>query len=171
MDRKKVGYLVITLVAVAGIVVILQNSGIFPVPRIVIEGNSGFGAFGFRGEGTAENPYIIEYRMIVNILDDGHNCIYIRDTTAYFIIRDCTLSTGRFAQGIFLNNVENAVIEDCEISNAQNGILVQSSNNVEIQSNTIRNCNIGLWIVFSTNYEVSGNSYFECITNELISDS
>ncbi|NHJ13038.1 MAG: hypothetical protein EAX95_05140 [Candidatus Thorarchaeota archaeon] len=171
MDRKLLGAVVIIIVGLAGIVVLLQFDTLFPPPRISIDSNSDFEDLGFEGDGTVENPYIIENRIITVKPADVLNCIEIRDTTAHFIIRDCTLSTGLSATGIYLHNVQNALIEDCRISNALYGIVVDSSNNVEVRSNRIMYCTTGLWIVLSTNYDYSDNTYISCSTHEKIDDS
>ena len=61
-----------------------------PRPPIYINGNENFteenGVVG--GNGTKENPYIIEGWEINASITDG---IRIENTTAYFVIRNCYL--------------------------------------------------------------------------------
>lgn len=65
------------------------------------------------GSGTWNDPYIIE-----NVTIDGQlvgSCITIQNSSAFFIIRNCTLtySGGNFLDaGLYLNNVSNSIISN-----------------------------------------------------------
>jgi len=93
------------------------------------------------GSGTIEDPYIIE-----NIIIDGQNsgsCITIRNSRAYFIIRNCTLyNTGgrrfNWAAGIRLINTRNGnVLENNSSFNNGDGILEICGNNNNFSKNTV----------------------------------
>ena len=92
------------------------------------------------GGGTETNPYIIE-NYYINGSGYGY-CIYIGNTTDYFVVRNCSLHDASangniyyWNSGIDLYNVKNAHIENNTVSsNGDNGIYLSSSNN-----NTIRN--------------------------------
>ncbi|MFX0037170.1 MAG: right-handed parallel beta-helix repeat-containing protein [Candidatus Hermodarchaeota archaeon] len=94
------------------------------------------------GNGTLENPYIIE-----NITIDGQglgNCIEIRDSNDYFIIRNCTLSNSGpdldENGGIKLMFVNNGkLIKNNCSNNKGNGILLKSGKNNNISGNIINN--------------------------------
>ena len=95
-----------------------------------------------RGNGTWNNPYIIE-----NVTIDGQgsgSCIEIRNSNEYFIIRNCTLyRSGSDLDedgGIKLLYVNNGKVIDnnCSYNNA-NGIFLQWSNNNSISGNIINN--------------------------------
>jgi len=115
---------------------------------IRINGNNEFtsenGVIG--GSGTPDDPYIIEGWKI-NGTGYG-NCIYIGNTTAYFIIRNCYLHNASGNSGIYhknsnvyLYNVDNGRIDNCTIENAEYcGIYARYGNpqNNIIANNTIR---------------------------------
>ena len=56
-------------------------------PAITINSDDDFVTYGFAGNGSAVNPYIIEQYTIVNQTAG----IKVNSTTAHFIIRNCTL--------------------------------------------------------------------------------
>lgn len=94
------------------------------------------------GNGTLGNPYKIE-----NIIIDGQgsgSCIYIRNSTKYFIIRNCTLyNSGSDLDedgGIKLELVENGKLIDnnCSYNNA-NGIFLINSDNNNLSGNIVNN--------------------------------
>ena len=85
---------------------------------IVINNNTGFEILGFPGNGTQSSPYLIENQRIQSV--DGSSGlfgIYISDTDAYFIIRNCTV-VAFYGSGyaIRLYNVSNALIEHCNVT-------------------------------------------------------
>lgn len=94
------------------------------------------------GSGTLEDPYILE-----NIIIDGQSsgsCITIKNSRAYFIIRNCTLynSGGRsffnLAAGIKLVNTKNGWLlnNTCSYNNGD-GILEICGNNNNYSKNTV----------------------------------
>lgn len=89
------------------------------------------------GNGSKENPYVIEgYDIIVG---SSHG-ISIKNTRAYFIIRNCKIHDGEIksSYGIFFCHVTNGKITNCNIyDNRCDGIVMVHSHN-----NTITNCNI-----------------------------
>lgn len=111
---------------------------------IVITSDSDFETQGWPGNGTPGNPYVIENLWIMRVVEDGH-CIEIRGTTAFFIVRDCyittTVSDGR---GIGLWNVKNGVIKNNTVVGHYFGIWSQSGELVVIDSNTVHQCNFGI---------------------------
>jgi len=90
------------------------------------------------GAGTIGDPYIIE-----NVTIDAQNsgsCISVQNSVDYFIIRNCTLIDGGTAglnSGIFLNNVQNGVIENNTCYDSRCGIVVQASSNVVVKDNIV----------------------------------
>ncbi len=108
-------------------------------PPIYIEGNDNFtsenGVTG--GNGTEEDPYIIEDWIIV---DDGSASmgIFINNTDAFFVIINCTISdfSDKYDDGIRFNNVENGRIEDTQVYRNDNGIEVEQSTNIDITNCT-----------------------------------
>lgn len=111
-----VALIILLLIFVVGSIFILNepNQSEHPPPGIVIQSNSGFSSHGWTGNGTSENPYIIEG---LDMVTSGPS-ISISDTDGYFIIRNCTLesTTGAPPRAIVLDTVKNGVIENCTLT-------------------------------------------------------
>jgi parallel beta-helix repeat protein len=133
---------------------------------ITILSDDDFVSLGFPGNGTAENPYLID-NLTIELNNMNATCIHIRGTKAAFIVRNCRLSGCGW--GINLNNVSNAVIEnnsiqDCNYalfltdvndstlanntcSAIEEGIRISEwCNNINIFNNLVRNCTIGIYL-------------------------
>ncbi len=113
------------------------------------------------GSGTWKDPYIIE-----DITINGNNstdCILVRDSSVYFIIRDCTLfnaSAGAYQAGIKLENVNNSQIIDnnCSFNNRE-GIHLESSFNNTVSGNIANNNpHSGIFLIESENNTLSENT-------------
>ncbi len=95
------------------------------------------------GDGTESNPWIIEGW---DIDGTGHGyCIYIGNTTEYFIVRNCYLHEASgilewpyyYDTGLIFYNVQNAVAENNNASsNNRFGIRLTESSNVILVNNT-----------------------------------
>ena len=115
-------------------------------PPIIIDGNDDFtsenGVTG--GNGTEEDPYIIE-DWIIEGGGSNKEGIFIMNTDAYFVIRNCTAngfygsSSEQWGSGIRLSSVENGRIEDSTTFVNQRGICVDK-NSAYIE---IVNCSCG----------------------------
>lgn len=117
------------------------------------------------GSGTEANPYIIE-ALEIDATDHEYG-IYIENTTAYFIIRDCKIHGANRVQGeerwqgngIYFYNVRNGRIQNCEISGNQNrGIALYNSLDNTISGNVIANNNRGIYLEDAPNNTISGNT-------------
>jgi parallel beta-helix repeat protein len=114
------------------------------------------------GDGSAGNPYIIE-----NIRIDGQNldsCIAIKDSTAYFIIRNCTLinagTTGETAAGICFINVDNGkIMNNTVLSSDIDGIYLYDSHGINVTRNKV--ANNGIFYGGITMYRCSFNDITE----------
>ena len=148
-----------------------------PHDPIYIEGNSDFteenGVTG--GDGTRNNPYIIEGWEIDSSNMDG---ITIKKVDVYFIVRNCKIQGNNEYNGIYFTNVKNSVISNVTVSNNEYGIFIVSSSNNRISkceimdsesagisfasshNNIIENCHIiegdyTILLVFSRNNKIS----------------
>jgi parallel beta-helix repeat protein len=132
---------------------------------ISINGNSHFSSTasseGWRGDGSSENPYIIEnYRIPAS----GDTCISVRNTDVHFIIRNCNLSGADLA-GVALSSVFNGRIELNTITeNVGDGVRLTNSGNNFIDNNTmdmemvnVMNYN-GIHLISSSNNIITGNN-------------
>lgn len=104
-------------------------------PPIIIDGNGDFTSENgvTDGNGTENNPYLIENWMIVNdsSTEDG---IFIKNTNAYFTIRNCTIYnfTDKYENGIRLEYVENGRIENTNLFKTQDAIRIRYSSHIDI---------------------------------------
>lgn len=122
------------------------------------------------GAGTWSDPYIIE-----NVFIDGQNttdCINIRNSNVYFIIRNCTLinaAKGDFGleyAGLKLQNVGNGTLfnNTCSFNNQIGIILLRSSNNTIIDCIANGNKDWGITIYWDS-LSSNNNTVKECTAN------
>ncbi len=111
---------------------------------IEIWSNQDFEDQGWPGNGTADNPYIIEG---LNITSDGR-CITVFDTTVYYRITNCRLSSfgDRSNAGIRTQNASYGSISNCIIDTHSEGILLGENSNYCNVTNTICYNNLFLGI-------------------------
>jgi len=105
---------------------------------------------GWPGNGTEENPYIIEGYEITGT-GDG---IYIESTTVWFIIRNCYVHAS--GNGIYLYALGNGIVENCTVVSGFNeGITVSGSSNVRVINCTASNAvYFGIYSYSSNNVEI-----------------
>jgi parallel beta-helix repeat protein len=115
------------------------------------------------GNGFITSPYIIE-DYIIDANGTG-NCIYIGNTTYYFIIRNCELSNASgstspiaYGAGITLNNLQYGRVEDNNLSNNEIGVYIYVSNFNIVHNNTCSSNN-------QTGIMLDGTSDYNTITN------
>lgn len=115
-----------------------KEDNYMPHPPIIIEGNDDFTLENgvVAGNGTKENPYIIE-GWEINASGEWHGII-IKNTTAY------------------------AIIKECYIHNAGCAILIKNASNIVIQNLITEFNNFGISIIISKNVYVE-NCYTESI--------
>ncbi len=133
-----------------------------PHDPISIYTNAGFTSQGFPGNGTAEDPYIIEGYDITT----GGDCISIRDTDTYFVIRNCLLTggLGYIYDGIALIRVNNGEIRNNTIYGKDCGVSLEaSSNNIIVKNNISGNDNFGEGVV------IDSSSHYNTVTTNFLS--
>lgn len=139
---------------------------------IFINGNSNFtSANGVKGgDGSKNNPYIIENWIISG---DKKNGIEIRNTTAYFIIRNVYIKEidwiigEPFNSGIYFYNVSNGKIENSTLSKNFIGIYFQNStHNKIIESNISDNNQIINTLL--TDFTHASNNYISLYSSRNI---
>ncbi|MBI5000746.1 MAG: right-handed parallel beta-helix repeat-containing protein [Euryarchaeota archaeon] len=120
---------------------------------------------GWAGDGTQGNPYIIENYDI-----DGTGfgyCIYVGNTTDYFVVRNCYLhhasgnsGTYYWNSGIVFYNVQNGIIaNNTASSNNDLGIYLYSSSSNIIANNTASSNNYyGILLESSTSNTIVNNT-------------
>jgi len=105
------------------------------------------------GSGTQSDPYIIE-GWEIDAQKNGY-CIFIANTTVYFIIRNCTLLNASYqlgssydlGGGIIIMNSTHGVIENCVCKNNYMGILITESDNITVSDTecSLNTYNIGVY--------------------------
>ncbi|KKK59830.1 hypothetical protein LCGC14_3030440, partial [marine sediment metagenome] len=121
---------------------------------LLIDGNADFNqtavALNLNGNGTYNNPYIIENYEIVAF--KGHG-IHIQNTDVYFIIRDVGVSNGSSNNhfGFYLENVTNGKLENNAANNNLHGFILKDSYNNTLEGNTATG-NLNGFTLNSSNY-------------------
>jgi len=131
-------------------------------PPIYIDGNSDLAdtaqSEGWPGDGSENNPYIMEG---YGIDGNGSECMDVRDTTDYFVIKDCTFFNGSY--GIKFNNLTHGEIKNNTINSNDVGILMgeDNSQNKIIDNTLFSNVEYGIQIKGrSRNNTISRNNIF-----------
>lgn len=129
-----------------GVIYIRYNTGFVDHPAVA------------RGDGSKNNPYIIENWRA--------KTIEIKDTTCYFEVNHCFIY---YRDGIFFNRVSNAKIQDCVIENSAGacGIELFWSSNNEINDCSIIGYNYSFHLKSYSNNNIIKN----CRLSDLDADS
>ncbi|MHA2032057.1 MAG: right-handed parallel beta-helix repeat-containing protein, partial [Candidatus Kariarchaeaceae archaeon] len=124
---------------------------------IYIDDNFDFWNFSSSGDGTVNDPFIIDN---YNITSSNNTLIHIQDTTAYFKISNNWLNgTGGNEVGIQLNNVVHGNITTNSISNTNlSAINLLLSWNNTLFNNTISSNSQGIYLSSSFNNTLFNNT-------------
>ena len=121
---------------------------------IHVDGNADFHqkavTYNFFGDGTYNNPYIIEnYEIVASV---GHG-IHIQNTDIYFIIRNVRVSNGLLNNyfGFYFESVTHGKLENNTAKNNIYGFLLKDSYNNSLEGNTAID-NINGIIINSSNF-------------------
>ncbi|MEM3396400.1 MAG: NosD domain-containing protein [Thermoplasmata archaeon] len=123
------------------------------------------------GSGTMSDPYIIEGWDIDAA--GGSYGIWIRDTSAYFVIRNCNITSANnsanppYGAGIELRNATHGLLENNTITNCQYGIYLDLADNNTIQYNDVSNNTFGIYLIVSSNNTITQNSAVFCSQNAI----
>lgn len=123
---------------------------------ITILGDMDFEDYDFLGNGTENNPYIIEN---YNITTTEDHAIYISQTTKYFIIRNCILNAKDY--GIYIGDITSGTAEITQniCDNHQySGIYLTDSSGISISSNICNDNSDGISLVDSSHTILTNNT-------------
>ena len=103
---------------------------------IIIWTDEDYNFYNIPGEGTQDNPYIIEN---YNISTESGYGIFISDTTKYITIRNCYINA--HYDGIHIENAaeKTILIENNKCEYSQNGIAIIGSYYAKVINNTCEN--------------------------------
>jgi parallel beta-helix repeat protein len=127
---------------------------------ISILNNTAFDFYDSGGNGTESNPWILE-NYVINASGYGTPAIYITNTNAYFILRNCTvLRTDSGKNSIYLQNLMFGNLDNNTVKNSGSaGIALQNSNNVTITNNIVNNSGTtGIYLANSDNNTLINNT-------------
>ncbi|MHA1577030.1 MAG: right-handed parallel beta-helix repeat-containing protein [Candidatus Thorarchaeota archaeon] len=102
---------------------------------IFINKTADFVTQGWPGSGTSGDPYVISGLNITYA--NGMVSIEIRNTDAYFVIRDCYINQGSTEWGIELNYATHGTVEYTTVNSAGQGLFLNQAN-----FTTISHCDI-----------------------------
>ncbi len=133
-----------------------------PHPRVApiwINENSDFADLARSGDGTLNDPYLIEgYQFTSN----QSVLISITNTTAHFRIEDVLINglTNTGVAGISLKNVTNGQIKRTTVTNCYRGLVLEIAN-ITIQDNSFSNiANTGIYVISRMfNSVIAGNGF------------
>lgn len=129
-----------------------------PHVPITINGNADFSSQGWPGNGTQGAPYLIEG---LNITADA-TCIYITNTTAYFEVRDCVISSVSSSSfhGILLVNVTHGTVRNCTVDMHYFGFYLYSLSGCALTNNTATKNHDGFSLSYSESCTLTNNTAF-----------
>lgn len=124
---------------------------------IFINGTTDFVSQGWPGAGTIGNPYVISALNITYGIGDP--CIWIINTTQYFVIQDCFIHQLSAEYAIHLENVTHGVIEYSTLESGYGGLLCLNANSTKVSDTLIETVtNYGLFVSHSESFEMADSS-------------
>ncbi|MBS3794475.1 MAG: right-handed parallel beta-helix repeat-containing protein [Candidatus Thorarchaeota archaeon] len=125
---------------------------------IVISSNHDFERQGWPGSGTQEDPYIIEGFNITAY----SNSVLISDTTAYFEIRECHLSTKspETSKCVYFEDAKHGRLRDCRIQSGS--VYLSQSTNITIENNVATETSRAFVLWDSANCTILDNAAHSC---------
>jgi parallel beta-helix repeat protein len=131
-----------------------------PHEPIEIISDLDFAEQGWPGNGTQSDPYVIEGYEIRG----EYPCIFVRNTSAYFVVRDCFL-TWEDSQGngpaISFRNVTHGTAQNCITVDKNLGMYLRYCSHCVIANNTVvKNIGaiFGIYVLESYNCTVTNNT-------------
>ncbi len=158
------------------------------ISGIKILGNGDFSGYASAGNGTEENPYILD-GLYVNATGSTYG-IWIENTTAHFILLNVTVvgadnnSAEPWGVGIYMRNVQNGTLRNitCEenglgikmehtenitvdgYTGYRDGIYGKYANYTTIENSVVNGDEDGLYLYLSDHGKVSNSTFVNCTT-------
>jgi parallel beta-helix repeat protein len=143
-----------------------NHVGSTPHANITIDGDASFSATalleGWHGDGSPEDPYIIDGLEIDLSYETGH-CIDIRNTRVSFTISNCNLTGASWwmmftGAGIYLENVANGELVNNICNNNDAGICLYESDSITVVNNTCNSNDIGIYLWHNSDSNTVANN-------------
>ena len=137
-----------------------SNSKLFYTDHdpIEIASDEDFQDYGFDGEGTFSQPYLIENLKIISPTD---HAIFIHDTSKFFIIRNCYFETDR--RGIYLINTADwtvRIYDNIFVGNNEDGMVIIDAHCFSIVGNSGYGDHATINLINSTKGYIANNYCF-----------
>ncbi|MHA1217589.1 MAG: right-handed parallel beta-helix repeat-containing protein [Candidatus Heimdallarchaeaceae archaeon] len=136
------------------------NATLTPHEPILIYNDANFSDYSLPGSGTALNPYIIENYNITTLNNAG---IIVRNTTDYFVIRNCYVDASFAAIGVTI--VEPGTGEISGVTCKHNdfwGIVIGQSSQITVKNSVSEDNSevfgIGIYLLDSFDITLSNNT-------------
>ncbi|MFW9914407.1 MAG: NosD domain-containing protein, partial [Candidatus Thorarchaeota archaeon] len=131
---------------------------------ISVSNDAELASIAIRGTGLSNDPYVLEGWNITT--PDAVHGITIRDTTQYFIVRNCWIKTDASWDGIYIANAaaNTARIAHNICQDNANGIRIENSPNAVVTNNTcLQNTEGGIYLSDSDSATLTNNT---CLQNQ-----
>ena len=151
LDLDKVLAVIIALVFLSITIVVPMVTTRDKVKTYEILSDDDFKKYRFEGEGTEEDPYIIEN---LNAVEARKRPIVVKNTISYFIIRNNFFAYNPF-NAIFIDSIAQGtakIYNNSCIGHSSEGIRIESSDYVDVVNNTCFGNKIGIVFYNSRNY-------------------
>ncbi|MCG3256367.1 MAG: right-handed parallel beta-helix repeat-containing protein [Candidatus Heimdallarchaeota archaeon] len=133
--------------------------------NIYITSDSGFIDYGFPGNGSSQNPYLIQDLSFNNVSPNGYS-IFIKNTAKYFAISNNTIVANN--DGIYLENIISgtAIIEANIFKNLvyykNTGLQIRYSDEIIIENNTFEKFDSAIYLRYSDGSLIQNNNFTSC---------
>jgi parallel beta-helix repeat protein len=139
------------------------HTGGTPHAPIAINGDANFSAAalaeGWPGNGSAENPYVID-NLEIDLGGGAGHCINISNTRAHFTIGNCNLTSASIdpGSGVYLYNATNGMIIGNVFADDYCGVCLLESDSNTVADNTCSSNQVGIRLIQSESNLVANNT-------------
>ncbi len=135
---------------------VIPAGAYIPHSPITITNNTDFFRQGWPGNGTEDDPYVIESFNITA----SSTGIKVSNTDVYFEVRNCLISapSQSSSDGIVLENVTHGTVKGCVVELYSAGVHLWSSFSCRLANNTVSNNELGFSVSSSSSISLMDNT-------------
>ena len=138
--------------------IIIDSKPIHTKAILSIDGNNQLNSTATSGYGNISHPWILE-NYTISITDTSTDGIIIKNTNAYFILRNCIVTSTMYqTEAIKLDGVSNAKLMNNTAYNLYGIHLINSDNNDIINNTVDITFGSGIYLVQSDGNNITNNS-------------